>query len=156
KIKHIVLVGDGDAHADYQSLVEQIASQGITVSTVATPAHQLRDAPAMQDTAQWGHGSYVEVSDPLDVPRIVLKQTTDIARPAITEEPFVPALQDQTPILAGIATYPPLLGYVATTPKPSATIGLVSPSENDPILAQWQYGLGHTVAFTSDASARWS
>jgi uncharacterized membrane protein len=156
KIKHIILVGDGDAHGDYQTLVEQIASQGITVSTVATPAHQLRDAPTMQDIARWGHGGYFEVADPSGVPQIVLKETTDIARPAITEEPLVPAVQDQTPILEGIANYPQLAGYVATTAKPSATIGLVTPLEHDPILAQWQYGLGHAVAFTSDASARWS
>jgi len=27
---------------------------------------------------------------------------------------------------------------------------------DDPIVAQWQYGLGRSVAFTSDAAARWS
>jgi uncharacterized membrane protein len=156
KIKHIILVGDGDAHDDYQPLVQQIASQGITVSTVATPAHQLRDAPTMQDIARWGRGGYFEVTDPSDVPQLVLKETTDIARPAITEEPFVPTAQDETPILDAVTNYPQLAGYVATTPKPSAVVGLVTPAEHDPLLAQWQYGLGHAVAFTSDAGARWS
>jgi hypothetical protein len=58
-------------------------------------------------------------------------------------------------VLSGITGYPTLAGYVATTAKPTATVGLTSP-EQDPILAQWQYGLGRAVAFTSDASARWS
>ena len=50
---------------------------------------------------------------------------------------------------------PFLLGYVATQPRPTAEIFLVS-DRGDPILASWQYGLGKSVAFTSDAKARWA
>jgi hypothetical protein len=51
---------------------------------------------------------------------------------------------------------PPLLGYVATTAKQTAQVILRTGDDfNDPVLAAWQYGLGRSVAFTSDATARW-
>jgi hypothetical protein len=48
-----------------------------------------------------------------------------------------------------------LLGYNATTLKPTADGILLSP-EGDPILAQWQYGLGRSVAWTPDMKGRWA
>ncbi len=155
KIKHIILVGDGDARDNYQPLIQQIVGQGITVSTVATTTDPGGNPATMRAIADWGHGHYVEALDPFEVPRIVLQDTTEIARPAVTELTFVPSAVDQTPILNGITSLPPLAGYVATTAKASAVVGLSSP-EQDPILAEWQYGLGRAVAFTSDASGGWS
>ena len=50
---------------------------------------------------------------------------------------------------------PQLLGYNGTTIKPAAQQVLVSPRD-DPLLAQWQYGLGRSVAWTSDSTGRWA
>ena len=50
---------------------------------------------------------------------------------------------------------PFLLGYVVTRPKPTAEVILATES-GDPLLAWWRYGLGMSVAFTSDAKARWA
>jgi hypothetical protein len=45
---------------------------------------------------------------------------------------------------------------VATSAKQTAEVILRGPEPfQDPILASWQYGLGRSVAFTSDATARW-
>jgi Putative glutamine amidotransferase len=44
---------------------------------------------------------------------------------------------------------------VATTPKPQSSIVLVS-RQIDPVLAEWQYGLGRVIAWTSDVRNRWS
>jgi hypothetical protein len=52
------------------------------------------------------------------------------------------------------AQAPPLLGYVATAPKPLASVPLGTP-QGDPLFAAWRYGLGRSIAFTSDARARW-
>ncbi len=52
-------------------------------------------------------------------------------------------------------TLPFLFGYVATQSKDLATVALVS-DYGDPVLASWNYGLGRSVAFTSDAKARWA
>ncbi|MEJ9230638.1 hypothetical protein LAV79_14340 [Peribacillus butanolivorans] len=45
--------------------------------------------------------------------------------------------------------------YIATTAKQRAFLTLVSEKE-DPVLAQWQYGMGTMVSFTSDLSGKWS
>src|SRR5262249_23831418 len=50
---------------------------------------------------------------------------------------------------------PFLLGYVTTRPKPTCEL-MLSTEKGDPLLAWWRYGLGMSVAFTSDAKARWS
>ena len=49
---------------------------------------------------------------------------------------------------------PPLGGYVATSIKGTADLVLMTHQE-DPLLATWRYGLGRSVAFTSDAKAKW-
>ncbi|HLZ10678.1 MAG TPA: VWA domain-containing protein, partial [Chloroflexota bacterium] len=154
KVKHILLMTDGLAPAgDYEGLTAKMRENGITLSTIAIGTDA--DPNLLQNLADWGRGRFYDASDPSDVPRFVLKETTEVARAAITEETFAPTLGDQSAILDGIANLPALHGYVAATPKPSAIVGLTSP-EGDPILAQWQLGLGRAIAFTSDVSARWS
>ena len=62
----------------------------------------------------------------------------------------------ESPILSGLDKgLPQLLGYNGTTIKPAAQSVLVT-GRDDPLLAQWQYGLGRAVAWTSDASGRWA
>ena len=50
---------------------------------------------------------------------------------------------------------PKLLGYNGTTAKPAAQTVLVS-DRDDPVLAQWQYGLGRSIAWTSDSTGHWA
>jgi hypothetical protein len=50
---------------------------------------------------------------------------------------------------------PPLFGYVSTTAKPSSQV-LLSTPQVDPLLVEWQYGLGRVVVWTSDAKNRWA
>jgi len=51
--------------------------------------------------------------------------------------------------------FPRLLGYNGTTAKSAAQTVLVT-NRDDPLLAQWQYGLGRSVAWTSDSTGRWA
>ena len=55
----------------------------------------------------------------------------------------------------GLDGLPPLGGYIATTAKERAELVIVSPIP-DPIAARWSYGLGRSVAWTSDVSGNWS
>jgi hypothetical protein len=50
---------------------------------------------------------------------------------------------------------PPLYGYNGTTPKQTGTIALAA-TDGSPVLAQWQYGLGRAVAWTSDVQSHWA
>src|SRR5262249_15121367 len=92
-----------------------------------------------------------------EIPRIFLKEAQRVLKPAIIEEAFTPQMLRESQLLTGIDSVPPLLGYVATTPKqaPSVEVALTS-KHDDPILASWRFGLGKAVAFTSDARNRWA
>jgi hypothetical protein len=50
---------------------------------------------------------------------------------------------------------PPLYGYVGTSAKAAAQV-ILETHQEDPLLASWQYGLGRSVAWTSDATGRWA
>jgi hypothetical protein len=74
----------------------------------------------------------------------------------IVEEPFFPILTSSSPILRGLDEgLPRLRGYNGTTAKAAAQTVLVT-ARDDPLLAQWQYGLGRSVAWTSDTTGRWA
>jgi hypothetical protein len=97
------------------------------------------------------------VNNPAQLPQIFIKEAAVILKSAIFEEPFKPKMAGPSEIIRGIAAneYPTLRGYVSTTPKTRAEIPLIS-DKGDPVLAHWQYGLGRSVAFTSDAKAKWA
>lgn len=84
-------------------------------------------------------------------------ETVEASKSAINELPFVPMLVRTTQVLAGLdlEAVPFLLGYVMTRPKPTSEFILASES-GDPVLVWWRYGLGMTVAFTSDAKSQWA
>jgi uncharacterized membrane protein len=154
-LKHIIVFSDGDPGPPNQALMRAIVGDRITVSTVLISGH------AGPDTMIWmadqGRGRFYNVTSPDELPQIFLKETAVILKSAIYEDPFKPQVRSVSEVVRGIAAneYPSLLGYVATTPKPRAETPLWT-DKGDPLLAHWQYGLGRSVAFTSDAKAKWA
>jgi uncharacterized membrane protein len=155
KIKHVILLGDGDAFDNYAPQVMKMAKENITVSTVETNAASVDELNTMIDIANWGRGRFYRADDPSSIPQVLLKETERAARRTVINESFVPAVVTQHPVLTGLNALPDLDGYVATTPKPDAQMVLVS-HRDDPVLAVWQYGLGRVVAWTSDAQGLWT
>ena len=155
KIKHVILLGDGDATDSYQKQVIKMIGEHISVSVVGTNIGTYGDLTMMQQIAAWGKGRFYQADNPNAIPQILLNETKQAARRAFIEEPFVPAIIIPHPILTGLSPFPQLTGYVATTPKAAAQIVLASHLD-DPVLAVWQYGLGRVVAWTSDALGLWT
>ncbi len=154
KVKHVILLTDGGADpTGIPELVERLyAENGITLSTVGVG----RDAaPFLEDLAAQGGGRYHFTADPASIPTIFTEETSLATRAYLVEETFFPKQVNPSPILAGISSLPSLRGYVASSPKSLAQVILVS-DQGDPILAVWQYGLGRSLAFTSDASGHWA
>lgn len=151
KRKHIILLTDGQSHGGaYQELAEKLKKEGITLSTVAVG--QDADQALMQNLAQWAGGRYYLADSAGSIPTIFSKETSIATRSYIVDEPFIPKW------VGGIdwqQKVPPLRAYIATSPKQTAEMVLASPYP-DPILARWQYGLGRTVAWTSDLNGKWS
>lgn len=152
-IKHMIVFSDGDPGPPSTQLMQEIVDNKITVSTVLISGHS--GPERMQQIAALGQGRYYDVQNPAQLPQIFIKEAAVILKSAIFEEPFVPTLAGPSEIVRGISEFPQLLGYVCTTPKARAELPLVS-DKGDPVLAHWQFGLGRTVAFTSDAKAKWA
>jgi len=154
-LKHMIVFSDGDPSPPGKTLVQDIVSHKITISTVMIGGHVAPDT--MSWLAAQGHGRFWAVDAASDLPQIFIKEASVILKSAIFEEPFKPQVRALSEIIKGISPqeFPPLLGYVCTTPKGRAEIPLVT-QKGDPLLAHWQYGLGRAVAFTSDARAKWA
>jgi Mg-chelatase subunit ChlD len=153
KVKHVILLTDGGADpTGIPELVEKLYTEnGITLSTVGVGNDA---APFLEDLAVTGGGRYHFTNDASSIPSIFTEETSLATRAYIVEESFFPALVNSSQILTGIDSTPRIHGYVATSPKDLAQVILKS-EKDDPILATWQYGLGRSVAFTSDATGRW-
>ncbi len=154
--KHIILLTDGGASSNglVELTTQLYQDAGVTTSVIAIGASA---APFLSQMAAAGGGNYHLTESIESIPTIFTQETVLATRSYIIEKQFVPALTALSPIMDGITAAPPLLGYVATTPKQTAQVILrTNDAFNDPILAAWQYGLGRSVAFTSDATARWS
>ena len=153
QLKHIILLTDGGSSPEgvAPAVDSMYQNYGITTSVVAVG----RDyAQWLHDVALAGRGKFHLAYDVSTIPAIFTAETLLATRAYIVEEEFTPTITARHPIIEGIGSAPPLLGYIATSPKDTATVILRGP-QDDPILAAWQYGLGRTVAFTSDASSRW-
>jgi hypothetical protein len=156
KLKHVIILTDGiSSPGDFEGIAQAMAADRITFSTVALGAGA--DEDLLENLAKIGNGRYYFADDPGQVPQIFAKETVTASKSAINEQPFSPMMVRPTQVLSEIKLdeAPFLLGYVVTRPKPTAEVILASEA-GDPLLAWWRYGLGMSVAFTSDAKSRWA
>ncbi len=153
--KHIILLTDGWVRTgDLTALARDMQEQGITLSIVAAGEGSAEYLLAL---SQIGGGAYYPATNIFNVPEIFLKETVKSVGKYIVEEPFYPLPGNPSPILSGIdeTRLPALLGYNGTTAKNTARLDLLTP-KGDPLLAAWQYGLGRSVAWTSDMRGQWA
>jgi len=157
--KHAIVLGDGDAIGDisrYPAIFGDLPQA--TVSSVGVDTH---DAVAfmqhMREMAKVGGGRYFESNDATDVPDILLKASRTSLRPWFEQEGFFPKVTSSGDLLEGVPldSFPQMGGYVVTTAKGEADVAFTTP-KSDPLLASWNYGLGRSVAWTSDTRGRWT
>ncbi|MFO7976337.1 MAG: glutamine amidotransferase [Candidatus Hydrogenedentota bacterium] len=155
--KRVVIISDGDAQQAPRALLKDLVKAKITVSTVCISPHSLSDQRSLRTVAEATGGEYYLVMNPTNLPQIFTKEAATVKRGLLIEREFIPQAQYASEILRGVLDngLPQLRGYVVTTPKENAVVPLVS-DEADPILAHWRYGLGKSVAFTSDVTTRWA
>ncbi len=151
KIKHVVMLTDGQADHNYDDVVQRMKNSGITLSTVGIDDFD----PYLKDIAATAGGRFYEVQNFNDVPRLFFDESLRIARRGIVEKEFVPVVTFPAPSVRDLRSVPPLFGYNAVTPKDTAQVILQS-DDDDPILAQWQYGLGRAAAWTPDMKGQWA
>ena len=152
--RHIILLTDGwSSSGQYDAIIARMKAAGITLSTVGAGGGS---NPFLQKLATDGGGRFYNAANPASIPDIFLKETQQVSGQQIVEETFHPIITSSSPILRGLDQgFPQLLGYNGTTAKPAAQTVLVT-ARDDPLLAQWQFGLGRSVAWTSDSTGRWA
>ena len=155
KRKHIVLLSDGKsdgAESAFLELAAQIAESRISITTIA-----IGDAnkQLLTQVAETGGGRAVFVQNLQQLPTVLTEAVRETRR-YIVQEPLQPVIAAPSePIVAGIGTPPQLHGYVSTTEKEIAQVFIRS-HKDEPILAGWNFGLGKSIAWTSDVQAAWA
>lgn len=163
-VRHVVLISDGmTSPGDYEALIGgAYRDHHVTLTAVATGADA--DAGAMRDFAKWGGGSYYLVVDKTQIPAIFTREALMATKAFLVERPFRPALAEPSELTRGVRVGSELGGYVVTEAKPRTTVAMLVPpnpadgpdAPKDPLLVHGRYGLGRSVAFTSDAKGRWA
>ncbi len=156
QVKHIILLTDGqDTYSDYEELKKTINDAGITLSTVAIGTGCNEEL--LKDLAESCNGRYFYTDISSDLPRIFAQEVFLSSNTYLINEEFTPIITSNDAMIRDVVTngLPTLKGYVATTPK-DRSIQLLQSHYGDPVLCYWQYGLGKTVAWTSDMTGEWS
>jgi Ca-activated chloride channel homolog len=156
RLKHVIVLTDGiSAPGDFLGIASTMQSARITCSTVAVG--EGADKDMLEEISRTGQGRFYVTDDPAAIPQIFAKETVTASKSAIDEQPFIPQIVRTTQTFADLdlENAPFLLGHVMTRPKPTSEV-ILSSEKGDPLLVWWRYGLGMTVAFTSDAKARWA
>jgi uncharacterized membrane protein/Mg-chelatase subunit ChlD len=164
--KHFIVISDGDPTPPTNAVINQLIAAKITVTSVLVAAHggDSIGVSAMQNLATKTKGRFYNVTNPKALPRIYQKEARLISRPLIFErpQPWKPKVDSFTEPIAGIPNdLPGITGLVLSSLKENelVEVPLSSPlptGQRNPLLAHWTYGLGRSVAFTSDAGRRWT
>ncbi len=149
--KHIIFLSDGAPSdpVDEGDLAARARRAGITLSSIAIGDGA--DTALMERLAKGGNGRYSFAGRPEDIPRLTLEEAEQVGGKALATGEFRPVQTAPSSIMRGLdpARLPALNGYQITEMKPDAQQILAS-GRDEPVLAQWQYGLGRVVAWTSD------
>jgi len=163
--KHMIVISDGDPSDPTTGAINALKALGVTVSTVAVGSHGPAESIRLEKLAVATGGKYYQVNNPRALPKIFQREARRVAQPLIHENlaGFVPVVRTNDEIISGITNpLPPITGFVSTTIKrnPLVEVSIISPEPKDQanatILASWTYGLGRTVAYTTDTGARWA
>jgi hypothetical protein len=154
--KHVILLSDGQSAYDgIADLIESASSAQITFSAVGVGDGA--DQTLLQMIATRGGGRFYHTRDPASIPRIFSRETSQIGRRSIVEEPTSVRVGKQAQALGGLPfdSAPKLRGYAVTRARPDTDL-LLTTGDGTPLLARWQVGLGQVAAWTSDIKPRWS
>jgi len=160
--KHVIVISDGDPQPPSDALLQQFIASRIAISTVAVGSHQNpADIAKMRRIAQVTNGNFhnIDPNGKLDaLPQIFIKEAQTIRRTLIWEgDPFSPKISGgQLDTLRGLNGVPPISGYIVAGDREGLSTVTLRGQENDPVMAQWQYGLGRVITFTSDTTGRWA
>lgn len=165
-IKHMIVISDGDPTAPSAGIINQFVKAQIKISTVAVGTHGPAGHQTLQDIANKTGGNYYVASSATALPKIFQREAMRVARPLVREPDggLQPEVTYPHEVLTGLPrTLPRIQGYVLSTVKDSGLVEVAiragdagMEAENQTIMATWNYGLGRSAIFASDAGRRWT
>lgn len=156
QLKHVILLTDGqdDGGQNYEKLLMNAEKDGITVSTVAVGNDA--DDNLLQRISELGKGRAYQ-TDGEELSRIFAQEIYLSQGDFLINRDFTPVITADSDIMDGLEDgLPELHGYIGTSVKNGASAVWMDDKKEDPILAVWQYGLGTTIAFTTDVTNEWT
>lgn len=155
--RHILLLTDGiSEEGDSIQLAREAAREKITISTIGLGQDVNR--AYLERVASTAEGRSYFLIDVAQLAQVVLRDVLEHTGTSVTEREFQPKVLREVELLDGVdlRLAGPLLGWVKFEAKDSAETILEIEDEEDPLLSRWQYGLGRSAVFTSDATNRWA
>lgn len=152
QLKHFLLFSDGQDSEEMQGTREMVRlafRDGITTSVVSMGHGP--DTPELEALSRLGGGRFYIVEDLTRLPSIFTQETIEASRAGLMEEPFEALLGAPGGATRGIdfGGAPALLGHAVVNARPRASV-LLGATEEDPLLATWQHGVGRSAVFTTD------
>jgi hypothetical protein len=154
--KHIVLLTDGiSEEGDSMTLTKEAVDNHVTISTVGLGQDVNR--AFLEKVAESALGKSYFLNDPSGLEQILLRDVEEHTGSTAVEKPIAAKVLKPSQVLEGVAmeSAPALKGYVRIQARPTAD-DVVEADKGDPLLVLWQYGLGRSAVFTSDAKNRWA
>ena len=153
--KHIVLLTDGiSEEGDSLELSREATNNKVTISTVGLGQDVNR--AYLEKVAAFAGGKSYFLNEPNGLEQILLRDVMEHTGTTAVEKVLKPTVMKKADVLENVAieTAPALKGYVKFKTKPEAdeVLGI----DKDPLYVRWQYGLGRSAVFTSDAKSRWA
>src|SRR5581483_7369957 len=140
---------------DIMQLAHEAVNNHITISTVGLGQDVNR--AFLEKVATSAQGKSYFLNDPSGLEQILLRDVEEHTGNTAVEKSITPKIVKQAEILEGVGmeTAPALRGYVRFTSRPTADT-ILNADHADPLFVRWQYGLGRSAVFTSDAKSRWA
>ena len=154
--KHIVLLTDGiSEEGDSLELSREASLQHVTISTVGLGQDVNRGY--LEKVANVAGGKAYFLNEPTGLEQILLKDVMEHTGSTAIEKALKPTVAKKVEVIenVGIESAPALKGYVKFEAKPTAET-ILSIDQKDPLLSRWQFGLGRSIVFASDAKSRWA
>lgn len=155
-IRHVVLLTDGQGESsNYREITSAYNDAKVTLSTVAVGNDS--DKRLLKRLAESCGGRYYYSDLASDIPKIFAQEVFLSGDTYLQNGTFSLAVSGGSDITRGLFAdgWPALYGYVSATPKSVSQV-LIASEKDDPVLTVMQYGLGHTVAWNSDVTNRWT
>lgn len=155
-IRHVVLLTDGQGESsNYSDIIASYTDGGVTLSTVAIGIGS--DARLLETLAKACGGRHYYSDFATDIPKIFAQEVFLSGDTYLQNGDFALSVNGNNELTRGLfaSGWPNVYGYVCATPKNMSTV-LIASEKDDPLLTVMQYGLGHTVAWNTDVTNKWT